>query len=61
MSSPYNDLISRCVAFGSSVIFRPIRNTETLIIQSQFAGRSYKKGQVVGSYPASLSLPLCII
>ena len=35
---------------GSTVNFSTNLNWETLVYQSQFPGRSYKIGQVVGSY-----------
>ena len=45
-------------AIGSTVNILTNQNTETLINQSQFSRSSYKVGQVVGSLPHFIFLPL---
>ena len=45
-------------AIRITAIFFNYSKAETCFSSSQFAGRSYKIGRVVGTYPASISIPL---
>ena len=45
---------------SAAIIYTVNYSTEARIIQSQFAGRSYKIKQILGAYPPSIYLPLLL-